>query len=316
MFSSAASIAAISPFDGAPSRLIRATAASASSKMMFSVSRTLIPSPRRAARRRGRGRPAGSGGGRRACASPGSAGEVHDVRDAAGLLERPDDPDGLGRDRLLRLVGGRADVVRAVDAGQLEDRQAEVGRRGRRLVGEDVEPDADPALADGRGERLVVHDLGARRVDEERTRTEMAEELGVDQPARLRRERDVDAQDVGPGGNLRGGRGDRDPRRAPRLIEAEGCQVDVRVGLEAARPGDDVHAEGLRARASSWAMLPNPRSPSVRPLRPAAFEYSFLFQRPARSSATLSGIRRSSARISPKASSATAMAFLPGQFET
>ena len=53
-----------------------------------------------------------------------------------------------------------------------------------------------------------------------------------------------------------------------------------------------------------------------RPYRPRAFEYSFLFHVPARRSATLSGIRRSSARIRPNASSATATAFLPGQFET
>ena len=69
-------------------------------------------------------------------------------------------------------------------------------------------------------------------------------------------------------------------------------------------------------RIISWPMLPTPSRPSVLPKRPCAFEYSFLFHFPARSSATLSGIRRSSARISAKASSATAIAFLPGQFET
>ncbi len=69
-------------------------------------------------------------------------------------------------------------------------------------------------------------------------------------------------------------------------------------------------------RAISWPMLPKPSTPSVRPCSPRDFEYSFLFHRPARRSATLSGMRRSSARISPKASSATATEFLPGQFAT
>ena len=53
-----------------------------------------------------------------------------------------------------------------------------------------------------------------------------------------------------------------------------------------------------RARIISWPMLPKPSRPSVRPYRPRAFEYSFLFQCPARSSATLSGMRRSSASSS------------------
>ena len=69
-------------------------------------------------------------------------------------------------------------------------------------------------------------------------------------------------------------------------------------------------------RATSWPMWPKPSRPSVCPIRPFAFEYSFLFHLPARSSATLSAIRRSSARISPIVSSATATEFLPGQFET
>ena len=56
--------------------------------------------------------------------------------------------------------------------------------------------------------------------------------------------------------------------------------------------------------------------PSVRPCRPRAFEYSPLFQVPARSSATWSGIRRSHESSSPITSSATAIEFLPGQLET
>ena len=54
----------------------------------------------------------------------------------------------------------------------------------------------------------------------------------------------------------------------------------------------------------------------MRPASPRAFEYSFLFHVPWRRSATLSGIRRSSASIRPNASSATAAEFFPGQFAT
>ena len=41
-------------------------------------------------------------------------------------------------------------------------------------------------------------------------------------------------------------------------------------------------------RATSWPMCPNPRRPSVCPIRPLARAYSFLFHFPARRSATLS----------------------------
>ena len=57
---------------------------------------------------------------------------------------------------------------------------------------------------------------------------------------------------------------------------------------------------------------PTPTRPSVRPYSPFAFEYSALFQRPSRRSSALCTIRRSSARISPNASSATAIAVLAG----
>ncbi len=72
-----------------------------------------------------------------------------------------------------------------------------------------------------------------------------------------------------------------------------------------------------RARSiTASAIDPRPSTPRVAPYRPLAALYSFLFQRPARSSAVWSGTRRSQARISPQASSATAIAFLPGQLAT
>ena len=72
-----------------------------------------------------------------------------------------------------------------------------------------------------------------------------------------------------------------------------------------------------RARlTSSAAMLPSPTTPRVRPYRPRALLNSPLAQRPSRRAATLSGMRRSSAAMSPNASSATATEFCPGQFAT
>ena len=61
---------------------------------------------------------------------------------------------------------------------------------------------------------------------------------------------------------------------------------------------------------------PVPTRPSAAPFSPRASEYRALSQRPRLRSATLSGMWRSSETISPKASSATAAALLPGQFAT
>ena len=55
---------------------------------------------------------------------------------------------------LLRLLGGRADVVRAVDARQLDERVHEVAGGHRRLLAVDVHRHAEALLADGRLERL------------------------------------------------------------------------------------------------------------------------------------------------------------------
>ena len=51
-------------------------------------------------------------------------GQVDDVRHLAGVLVRGDDAHGLGGDGFLRLVGRRADVMRAVDARQRQQRVA------------------------------------------------------------------------------------------------------------------------------------------------------------------------------------------------
>ena len=68
-----------------------------------------------------------------------------------------DDADGFGGNRFLRLIGGRADVMRADDVRQRQDRIVERRLRRRRFVGEHVEADAQPLLATASRERGVVH---------------------------------------------------------------------------------------------------------------------------------------------------------------
>ncbi len=100
-------------------------------------------------------------------------------------------------------------------------------------------------------------------------------------------------------------------------VEAVVGRIEPFAGLEPARPDHEVHAEGLGAPGHLLADVAEAEQAERRARTgPRAFEYSFLFQCPARRSATLSGIRRSSERIRPKVSSATAIAFLPGQFDT
>ena len=96
----------------------------------------------------------------------------------------------------------------------------------------------------------------------------------------------------------------------------DGLAARVGVVGEAAAPHQHRHAERARTAGDFLADVAEAEQAERLPIRPFAFEYSFLFHVPARSSATLSGMRRSSARISPNVSSATATEFLPGQFET
>ena len=91
--------------DGAPSRLMRATAASAPSNTMFSVSWTF-----RLSRRELREHVRQHAGAiavtyHQHMRRRRSRGQVHDVRHPAGLLVAADDPHRFGRDRFLRLIG-------------------------------------------------------------------------------------------------------------------------------------------------------------------------------------------------------------------
>src|SRR5664280_1009599 len=96
------------------------------------------------------------------------------------------------------------------------------------------------------------------------------------------------------------------------LIPRPSARSGVRLRLHAATGRPKPRARG----SISAPIRPSPTKPSVRPNNPRALEYSSLFHSPRRRLITLSARRRSSARIRAKASSATAMEFLPGQFET
>ena len=166
---------------------MRATAASAPSKTMFSVSCTLrlagavvehvrqhagaIAVPDDQHVRRGRARR-----------------KVHDVRHLAGFLVAADDPDRLGRDRFLRLVGRRADVVRAVDVRQRRSARPESRRSADAgSLANTSRPTRSFLSRTAAASAGVVHDLAARGVDEHRARLQSAEHVGVHQSLRVRR---------------------------------------------------------------------------------------------------------------------------------
>jgi len=150
-------------------------------------------------------------------------------------------------------------------------------------------------------ESVLVDHLGARGIDEVAARLHGSEELRAQQAARLRVERQMYADDIGSRGHFR--------RRClivrcpiPRPVPESGC------GSMPPLAGRRAFARGSISRP----ICPSPIRPNVRPKTPRAFEYSPLFHCPWRSVVTLSAMRRSSARINPNASSATATEFFPG----
>ncbi len=108
------------------------------------------------------------------------------------------DPDGLGRDRFLRLVGRRADVVGAEDA--LVESEGIVDRSlpDSRLFRKDVESHAELLLADRAPQRVRVDEVGARRVDEHSAFPHPGEEFAPEEALRFRRGREMQGDDVAP----------------------------------------------------------------------------------------------------------------------
>ena len=104
-------------------------------------------------------------------------------------------------------------------------------RLGRRLLRVDVDARAaDAALAHGVGERLLVDDPAAGRVDEDEVRLDQAQLLLTDEPERLGRLRQVDADHV---------------RLAEHVLEAHQPHPELRRPLrrDVGVVGDDVRAE-------------------------------------------------------------------------
>ena len=99
----------------------------------------------------------------------GSPSEVDDVGHPARLFVAANDADRFGRNRFLRLIGGGADVVRAVHVRHPDQgvREGAGGRGG--FVRKDVEPDTQCLLPDRFGEGGVIDDLTAGGVDQHRT---------------------------------------------------------------------------------------------------------------------------------------------------
>ena len=153
--------------------------------------------------------------------------EVHRERhELAAQREHDLLGDGLAR-LVLRLRRRRAEVRGDHDAVELEQR-----RLGGGLLDEHVERGAgDAAVAHRVGERGFVDDAAAGGVDDPQRRLGVGEQLGVDQPDRVGRLRQVDGEEVGARHELLDRRHEVDAE----LAGALGAHVRV--------VGDELHAE-------------------------------------------------------------------------
>jgi len=132
------------------------------------------------------------------------AGKIHDIRRLAGLLEYAHNPYRLRRNGLLRLFGGRADVVSAVNRRRLCDLAGERARPTGGLFGEDIQTGAK-ALFPNRGlQSFLVDDFSASRVDEAGALLHRRKKAGVAQPARFRPQSKMHAHDIGRRGDCAG----------------------------------------------------------------------------------------------------------------
>src|SRR5207245_4709690 len=132
--------------------------------------------------------------------------------------------------------GGRADLIRAVSTCLFRDRVRKFSLAGGWLEGVNVKARANAALVHRVDERWLVDHFTARSIDEVRAFTHGLEEIRANQHARLRLERNVDADNVGFGGNIE------------RRGFAFNAQRRGTFRSQAAARGNDWHAKGLRAR--------------------------------------------------------------------
>ena len=181
-------------------------------------------------------------------------GDVDRVRDELAL---EGGRDLLGDDHagaVLRLLGGRRQVRRDDDVVELEQRpRVRLGR-------EDVERrSGDVAGAEGVQQRVLVHQLAAGGVDDAHARLHAREGACIDRALRLRREREVEGEEVGLGQGVLLGLRALDAELAEPLLGDEGVVAD------------DTH---LQARRTAGDLLPDPAEAEhdeglVRQLEPA-----------------------------------------------
>ena len=206
--------------------------------------------------------------------------EVDDVRRSPGLLESRRCGPSRG-DRLLRLLRGRADVVRSDDAGSWKMGSSTDRSRGG-LAREDVEAARSPS-PDGPLERGLVHDLARDVLTKKEPASSQRKKVLADQLRCLRLQRDVTLTYVRR----------RAPGRWSRASRSGGCGPSGRSGSDSA---DDSCRRRGRADTSRTRSRPD-RSGRGAPYSPFALRYSFLFQTPSCKS-DVSRMRRSSARVS------------------
>ena len=198
--------------------------------------------------------------------------EVHAVDDTTRRIGADDPHDGGGH-RLLRLLGGGADVGGGDDVGMPDDRGVEFGGHTPGLVVEDVQSRSDVLAVHRRQQCLGVDEPGPCGVQQDRTRGHRRQNRGVHH---LLGAREVQRQHVADRRHLHEVVVQRDvefldaladPRvtaRAPEGVQAHaepGCPLgDGHAG--AAQP-DDAQRPALEAAGTAVARLVPGAAPQV-----------------------------------------------------
>ena len=94
--------------------------------------------------------------------------EIHDVRNLPRFLECFHNPHSFGGDCFLRLIGGRANMMRAINIRFFTNGVREFSDAGSRLNREHIEACANSFRMNGFDERRLIDYLAARSVDEVR----------------------------------------------------------------------------------------------------------------------------------------------------
>jgi hypothetical protein len=231
-------------------------------------------------------------------------GQVHAVQHHARFDECFDDPHRLVRNRVLRLPGRGADVMRAVKIGQFQNRIVERGHAFGRFGIEHIQAGADAFGFHRLAQRRLVHHFAAGSIDEDGARLHQPEPGAIDQFARFRVQRHMQRHDV------------RLPENVIHAFALLHAQFPGQFGRQRTRPCNDAQTKGVRP-ADDFASNAADADHSQRLAeKPVGRENSFLFHWPARRAATFSGMRRSMDSSRANTNSATAMEFLPGQLLT